>query len=386
MYFSFDSSRLLWEHARRAGLRVMNESEEKKPEVINPLPPSENEVPPTLDETKEKNLEGIGGWLILVALGAIITPIRILWELRLYPELFLSGKWQVFGTPLAAVIVVETLVNCALFIAFVALGHKFFTKNRNFPKWWIGLNVFSFIFIVIDTIVMNLAASHLPAFGDDTVKELTHSMGVLCIWVPYMLKSKRVNATFVKTNPTPNLVYISAALVGVCVMIMSSSLSSGASGTGVTEPTVVSSSDEVSKVTAPEGWLEVGADLKPPAASIFIGRELKELYLLVVSEPKSDARAVEITTLEEFSELVRAQLIGRFISPTVSSPERVTINGMDAIRIELKGKTEGIDLFYIHVCVEGENHYHQISAWTLSGLEKNNRPILEGVIKTFKEQ
>ena len=59
---------------------------------------------------------------------------------------------------------------------------------------------------------------------------------------------------------------------------------------------------------------------------------------------------------------------------------------MDAIRIELKGKMEGIDVFYFLVCVEGENHFHQVSAWTLLDLERKNRPILEDVIKTFKEQ
>lgn len=144
---------------------------------------------------------------------------------------------------------------------------------------------------------------------------------------------------------------------------------------------VFRSSDGVSEVTTPIGWKELQADVNP-AASIITGNESKELYVQVTSEAKSNL----LPALEEAFELGRLRLINQFVLPTISSPERINLNEMDAIKFELKGEIKGLDVFYIYMCVEGKDHFHQVIGWTLSGLKKDNRPILEAVMNTFKEQ
>jgi hypothetical protein len=78
------------------------------------------------------------------------------------------------------------------------MTYKFFTKSSNFPKWYIGIAVFSLVFIVADAFAIKLILPNESVFDPDTIKELMRSVIMVVVWVPYMLVSKRVKATFIK--------------------------------------------------------------------------------------------------------------------------------------------------------------------------------------------
>ena len=71
-------------------------------------------------------------------------------------------------------------------------------KSRDFPKWYIGIAVFSLVYIVADAFAIKLVLPNEPIFDPDTIKELLRSVIMVVVWVPYMLVSKRVKATFIK--------------------------------------------------------------------------------------------------------------------------------------------------------------------------------------------
>ncbi|NQU28638.1 MAG: DUF2569 domain-containing protein [Candidatus Marinimicrobia bacterium] len=154
---------------------------------------------------EEKYFEGIGGWLMLLAIGIVITPIRIIMLIMTtYPEIFSTGMWEVLTTqgsevysPLwAPLIIGEMLFNSGLILAWLYIAYKFFTRSRDFPKWYVSLAVVSLVFVIADAFVIKLVLPSEPIFNPNTIKELMHSVIMVVIWVPYMFVSKRVKATF----------------------------------------------------------------------------------------------------------------------------------------------------------------------------------------------
>jgi len=160
-----------------------------------------------LEGNNKNKLEGLSGWLVLIAIGIIITPVRIIMLMAaIYTEVFSSGIWQTLTTPggeaynplWAPIIVGNLLINSVLVLVWLVAGYKFFTHHRDFPKWYIGIIVFTLIFIVLDAFSIKLALPNGPIFNPDTMKEFVRSLITVVIWVPYMLVSKRVKATFIK--------------------------------------------------------------------------------------------------------------------------------------------------------------------------------------------
>ncbi|NOX98009.1 MAG: DUF2569 domain-containing protein [Nitrospirae bacterium] len=155
---------------------------------------------------EDKNLEGLGGWLILVGIGIVITPLRLgALLLKTFPPIFSGGIWEALTTPgyeaysplWAPILLSEIVINTGLILVSLYLLYLFFSKRRGFPKWYIGILVFSLIFIVIDAWMVKLIMPNEPMFGPNTLKAFLQALAASLIWIPYMLISKRVKATFV---------------------------------------------------------------------------------------------------------------------------------------------------------------------------------------------
>jgi len=154
-----------------------------------------------------KELEGLGGWLILVGFGVVVSPIVIGIEtFSAFATLFVHGGWEVLTHPesesyhplWAPIIIAETAFNIAATIAWLVLAFLFFTKSRWFPRVYIVVVVFSFVFLLADSIVISAILPGHPIFEAEAGREVLRSIVGIVIWVPYMLVSKRVKATFVR--------------------------------------------------------------------------------------------------------------------------------------------------------------------------------------------
>jgi hypothetical protein len=157
--------------------------------------------------SEEKNLEGIRGWLILVAIAMVVSPIRFAAVVKTtYVELFSTGTWEILTTQgseaydplLASIIVAELLITAGLTLIFVYIAFMFFSKHRHFPKWFIGVAVFNLVWVIADALLIKLVLPNVPVFDPDTLKTLGNAAFWVVVWVPYMLESKRVKATFIK--------------------------------------------------------------------------------------------------------------------------------------------------------------------------------------------
>ena len=162
---------------------------------------------PALYKTQSSNSgpTRLSGWLILVGIGLIISPIRIAFIDFTLLSIFLDGTWSAISSSssefynpiLAFMIPFEFVMNLAFIFGFIFLIYLYFTKSSIFPRWFIAIYTANLIFIVADAFLVNLAVPDQPVFDPDTAKELLRSSAACAVWIPYMLKSKRVEATFV---------------------------------------------------------------------------------------------------------------------------------------------------------------------------------------------
>lgn len=151
--------------------------------------------------------EGLGGWLILVGLGVVLSPFIIAAQtFPVYSEIFANGHWEILTTPgyevyrplWAPIIIIEITINSGLILFWAFLAFLFFSKRILFPKCYIGIFVFTIVFIIADAVAVKVVLPNEPVFDPETIKLLVRIIVQSVIWIPYMLVSKRVKATFVR--------------------------------------------------------------------------------------------------------------------------------------------------------------------------------------------
>lgn len=164
-------------------------------------------APPPMPDFNEHNLVGLGGWLVLIAIGVVVRPLVLGWQLaRDFGYAFNLDTWEALTTPgmeaydpaYAPLIIAEVIGNTVLVSTSLLLVLLFFRCKRAFPAVFIGLMIFSLLFIAADTwAAENLIKDGEPAAPEnktEIVKIVIQSL----IWIPYMLNSRRVKLTFTR--------------------------------------------------------------------------------------------------------------------------------------------------------------------------------------------
>ena len=160
--------------------------------------------------SQEENLKGLSGWLILVGIGIVFSPIRLVATYYpIFSQIFTDGTWEILTTPgtevynvmWAPLLISEIVYNSAMVLASVYLIYLYFSKHYLFPKIYIAIIAISLVFIPLDAWLSTFVLPDEPMFDPDTTKEFARALIGGLIWVPYMLISKRVKATFVENLP-----------------------------------------------------------------------------------------------------------------------------------------------------------------------------------------
>jgi len=149
---------------------------------------------------------GLRGWLILVGIGVVLTPLRVLAELlNTYLPIFENGSYEILTTPgteayhpfWSTLIWGELSFNTIILFAWLYLGYLYFFKKRLFPKVYIWVAVISFAFVLLDASLATVVVTTAEIFNPETIQEFVRAGFLVVVWVPYMLRSKRVKVTFV---------------------------------------------------------------------------------------------------------------------------------------------------------------------------------------------
>ena len=151
-------------------------------------------------------LRGLGGWLILVGIGIIIGPMLVAYEfIPLYYSIFTDGSFEYVTTPgteayhkfWGPLLIFESVYNSLMLVALLYLIYLFFSKHYLFPGVYIAVTLISVVIIPLDAWLGSFVITDEPMFDPVTAKEFARSIIAAAVWVPYMLVSKRVKATFV---------------------------------------------------------------------------------------------------------------------------------------------------------------------------------------------
>ena len=156
---------------------------------------------------KEKNeLNGIKGWLILVGIGIIFSPIRLGFSLlQTYTPMMKDGSWEKATTVgssnyiphFQTLMITEISYNLCIMIASIYLIYLFTKKSKDFPKFFIIIGLISILVIPIDAYLTTLVFNEMEVFDKETLKEFMKTVVGYFIWIPYMLVSERVKQTFI---------------------------------------------------------------------------------------------------------------------------------------------------------------------------------------------
>jgi hypothetical protein len=147
-----------------------------------------------------EDLEGLSGWLVLVAIGLVVSPFVMLFTIVTVNLPFLTDhRYQPYLSShpaFAALAVFEVITNIIFIASVLGLAFLFFTKRKAFPTFMILYLVTQCGVILFDTIAVHalVPSADLSAAYTSVARSL---IGAL-VWIPYFVVSRRVKATFIR--------------------------------------------------------------------------------------------------------------------------------------------------------------------------------------------
>jgi len=148
---------------------------------------------------KEKNLQGIRGWLLLVAVGVVAGPIMaglsIVWTLPLLSHL---SDLMSYNSTAGFLVLFSSIVQVLFLLMGILALFKFFKKDKVFPKLFIALLATGIVLGAADLAILNLLSPGETIEHSKNAARLGAQVFWSLVWGAYILKSKRVKATFIE--------------------------------------------------------------------------------------------------------------------------------------------------------------------------------------------
>ncbi|WP_448698734.1 DUF3857 domain-containing protein [Mucilaginibacter sp. AW1-3] len=149
----------------------------------------------------------IGGWLVLITIGLIITPLYNIYGL-FNNNYFNAAIWNYYsGLPgfwYKGILMYETAGNTFVICFSIFCAVLMLNKRDILPKVIIGFYLFVMVFFLIDDIWGYCLNGKVSQNG---INNLVRSIIVGGIWISYFMRSTRVKETFIVPYPHHNIAY-----------------------------------------------------------------------------------------------------------------------------------------------------------------------------------
>ena len=148
-----------------------------------------------------------------------------------------------------------------------------------------------------------------------------------------------------------------------------------------TERKEIASDDGKMSAIVPGTWIKLPGLNKQ--ASLQVGNKSKEVYLIVITDTKTD---VPDLTLEKHHQNTRDRMLQKMTNASATEPVSLTIDGHPALQDELSGTEKGTNVVFLHTTVDDGDHLQQILAWTLKSRWEKQNKLLREVTASFESE
>lgn len=159
-------------------------------------------------------LTGIRGWLLLPALGVILTPILALITLKESVSVYTLPTWTMLTQPGAEsyhalwepLLLFELAAMLGMTVFGVLLLVLFFGRRRSAPRVYLGVYGASVLVLIAEYLMIAALPETEGLSKSEAAVDAARNALHLLIWGSYFLSSERVRCTFTRThwrNETP---------------------------------------------------------------------------------------------------------------------------------------------------------------------------------------
>ncbi|CAN5892041.1 hypothetical protein BH11BAC7_BH11BAC7_06770 [soil metagenome] len=123
----------------------------------------------------------------------------------------------------------------------------------------------------------------------------------------------------------------------------------------------------------------------------------KELYIIVIDEPKTDfIKTFSTSEVNEYDDKLTPEKNYRMVQMKTMKEKmtlrgepgvkKANLNGLDAEIVDFTGAVEGVesDIYYKLAFVEGTKNLYMIMTWTLASDKEKNSDEMDQMIQSFK--
>ena len=147
-------------------------------------------------------LSGIGGWLGLLTFGQVIGILRLIESAGQYMQSITDDVWERFPTAIWG----EFAMSIALIGLCIVTTVLLFRHSRKFPSFFIAQMACATLLPIVDlfwiasilSISLNRPLSEFLTFEPRDGRQVIVGAIGAAIWIPYVLRSRRVANTFTK--------------------------------------------------------------------------------------------------------------------------------------------------------------------------------------------
>ncbi|HVL50486.1 MAG TPA: hypothetical protein VM754_03150 [Actinomycetota bacterium] len=177
-----------------------------------------------------------------------------------------------------------------------------------------------------------------------------------------------------------NRVVLSRAVALLLLAVLLGACDRGGNPTFSRGSKTITSADGALQFEVPNSWSSQ-TDLNEVAA-LQAADHQNEAYGVVIEDPRSAFSSME---LGRFADQEMQQLVARVGLADLSGPEQVSVDGKDAVRYQLKGFHNEVEVVYLYTFVETPDRFLKVITWSLASHFDQNREVLERVAVSVRE-